>query len=185
MRRACLFLLPLVLIAGGCETRSHLNPLDPENPRTGGTPGNLIAWAGDEQVELVFDRMGIEDVVGFRVWSWEEGGETLGVGEGIISADETSVIDTTVSNGLTYGYLAEMLVGVEGESHLGLPVFATPGPHRLWAIDGVLPPLGRLTADGRALVSRSGMGGAYSDLHVNQTDVTVGAADEWTNTVLH
>jgi hypothetical protein len=44
--------LSLALAIAACSNREHLNPLDPENPETGGVPWQFSAVAADRSVSL-------------------------------------------------------------------------------------------------------------------------------------
>ena len=105
-------LLALLLAAStvACDSRSRTNPLDPDNPDTGGVPANLEALAGDDKVDLRWSDLGLRGIRGFRLWRWVAGGASTQLGEGVLPIEIMSYRDSSVVNGVTYTYRLDFLV---------------------------------------------------------------------------
>ena len=126
-----------------CSTRDHDNPLDPENPATGGEPRWLTALADDGAVDLSWDVDYFNDVEtvelvsagnGAVLWSGD-----LGPGAfrdvGLVNGQE---VDYRLDLVLTTG----VVTALPEES-------ATPGRAIPWAYDLGSANVSRLTPDGR------------------------------------
>ena len=66
MFRALALLFGLAFV-GGCASREHTNPFDPDNEETNGSPNLLVATAGDERVTLEWDLEEFQDLRLVRV----------------------------------------------------------------------------------------------------------------------
>lgn len=156
MRRSWRFLAALagglLLALLGCSDRLHVNPLDPENPDTGGRPWNLSALAADRAVELSWANYRFEDLLGFELRRARAGGPESTLVQ--VTADSGSYHDTGLEDGVDYHYrLVPRLVTGDSIQADG-PITATPGPQVAWAVDTGDGLVARLAPDGRARAFR-------------------------------
>ncbi len=143
-------LLLAALAASGCEDRPRANPLDPNNPETGGGPTGFAALAGHESVELIWRPAPAgTSLLGFRLErrSLPSGG--FASVAPILPPISTGTFDAGLSNDSTYEY---RLTYVRGDSSsTGEPALssATPGPELVWVADPGADAIVRVTPDGR------------------------------------
>jgi sugar lactone lactonase YvrE len=141
-------LLVLGLALGGCATRDHDNPLDPENPDTGGEPRWLAAAAASGRVELSWYVEDFVDLVGVRLVDRTTG--TL-LWTGTSGSGEFS--HNGLPNGVDRFYRLELVL--DTGRVLDLPeVEATPGPALPWVYDLGNASVSLLTPDGRRVRHR-------------------------------
>ncbi|MCK4546696.1 MAG: hypothetical protein KAW17_04555 [Candidatus Eisenbacteria sp.] len=158
-------LLVLVGVDGGCGTRSRDNPLDPDNPGTGGTAPNFNAIAGDGEVSVNWSAMGIDDLEQVAVIRRVCGGvaETLSTQPGQASG----WVDTSAVNGITYEYWARYTILEDPAVHLSNVDLATPGAGRVWVVDESWGGLRRVAPDARDLVWKLPYSGYFRSLAVD------------------
>jgi sugar lactone lactonase YvrE len=137
-----------LVLAGGCATRDHDNPLDPENPETGGEPRWLDAVAGNSLVELSWFVEDFVDLNGVRLV--DTGGGTL-LWTGPPGTGEFTHI--AVPNGMDRFYRLELVLATGRVLDLPEEV-ATPGPAVPWVYDLGTGTVARLTPDGRRVRRR-------------------------------
>ncbi|MBK8231312.1 MAG: hypothetical protein IT349_03255 [Candidatus Eisenbacteria bacterium] len=182
LRRALVAALLAGGLLSGCETRDPKNPLDPNNPDTGGTPALLNAIAEDAAVELRWDLGPLQDVSGVRVirGSSAAGEHTLleesGRGSGAFR-------DAKLINLLEYHYRLEIR-DPRGRWMATLPDSARPGPAEPWVIDLVNGGLLGLSPDGRDRRTRLLGSRQLLDLAV-VSDGSLWVADYFRGELLH
>jgi sugar lactone lactonase YvrE len=143
-----LLLLGLVAAAGGCATRDHDNPLDPENPDTGGEPHWLGAFAASGRVELSWFVEDFTDLVGVRL---VDRGTGALLWTGPSGTGEFS--HNGLPNGVDRSYRLELVLATGRV--LALPEeAATPGPAYPWVYDVGTGSVSLLTPDGRRVRHR-------------------------------
>lgn len=150
-RLRSLRLVGLLLLAGlaACSPREPDNPLDPNNPDTGGEPRWLNALAGFGSVDLEWSVPRYDDLTGIRLVLVE-------TGEILVDGGERSGTVTRVglANGVERTFRLELLL--ENGVVLQLPEEkATPGPTIPWVYDTGAGSVLRLTPDGRRVRIRS------------------------------
>lgn len=93
-------ILSFALWCGGCTNdRDFVNPFDPENLRTAGSPPGLELAAGDAQVTVSWQNTGFEGIVMYRIYRWFTGDSDSPfelVGE--VDAPTTEFIDEGLVN---------------------------------------------------------------------------------------
>lgn len=138
-----LFLAGMILVVAGCSTRDHDNPLDPENPSTGGEPRWLEALAGDGLVDLSWAVRNYEDLEQIQVI--ESGsGDPIWVGK----RTEHTFTHTGLANGTDFRYHLDLKLS--SGTTLTLPdEVATPGRSLPWILDFGSGYVVRMTPDGR------------------------------------
>ncbi|NNF08620.1 MAG: hypothetical protein HKN21_17795 [Candidatus Eisenbacteria bacterium] len=144
MRMLILFLVLLMPITG-CSTRSHENPLDPENKTTEGNPQWLTAVAQNESVALSWSVPAFRDVSEFVLRDL--------VTEDILFRGESgsgNFLHAPLPNGLTQSYRLELKL-TDGTEQLFPEVLAEPGPAVPWVLDSASGQVLQLAPDARAV----------------------------------
>jgi DNA-binding beta-propeller fold protein YncE len=145
-------LLILALVAG-CSDRQRLNPLDPRNPATHGSPTGFAALAGDGFAILAWDPVASPDVDGFRLYRRAAPDTQFVALGGLLPTSVTQIQDLALANGVDHAYRLCYVVG-DRQSPPAEDT-ATPGPARPWVTDYIAKSLLRLTPDGRHVAERS------------------------------
>lgn len=158
-------LVALFLLAG-CATREPTNPLDPENPDTGGAPQWLGALADDAAVDLAWSVPEYEDLAGVRVL------DASGLAVWAGGAGDGALRIAPLPNDEDVRFRIEVRVG-DGARILLPEVTATPGARIAWALDADTGYLHRLTPDARG-----------SRLRVDALDAATARVDPETGGVL-
>ena len=173
-------LLLLVLLIGlgsvGCENRQRINPFDPANPNTGGTPSLLDARAASNLVSLHWDP---EQVAGLRATRIYR--RLLGTDEGelltpALDPMTRTYVDSSARNGIDYEYRLELELS-SGARPVTAWDAATPGEVIPWIADSNGGGLSRMTPDGRDQVARVGIGWWSLDLAVDSLESAVWTVD--------
>jgi DNA-binding beta-propeller fold protein YncE len=143
-RVARLFLVVVAAAAAaGCSTRDHLNPLDPENPATGGEPRWLSAVADRGAVDLAWSVPAYRDLETVIVLDLTAG-DTLAAG----APGDGSVRRAPVPDGVERRFRLDL--ALTGGRVLSLPEeIATPGPAVVWVYDVGPEAVIRMAPDGR------------------------------------
>jgi DNA-binding beta-propeller fold protein YncE len=134
-----------VLGIAGCATRDHDNPLDPENPDTGGAPRWLSALADEGAVDLAWSVDPFRDLDAVRLVSTTSGA-VLWTGD----SGTASFRHPGLPEDVEQGYRLDLVLN-DGRI-LQLPEeVATPGPDVPWIVDSGSGSAKRLTPDGRGV----------------------------------
>jgi len=168
----------LALLAGaGCGDRPRSNPLDPQNPETGGGPQGFHAVAGNARVDLVWRPFtGSSGLLGFRV-ERRAAGDTAFVLLGVFDPLSGGVTDADVVNDSTYRYRIAFVLADSTPTGRVVEARARPGPEIAWVSDAAGDFVARLTPDGRERsltlpglrsVNRLGVDPAHGDLWVTE-----------------
>ena len=147
--------LPLLAALGalaGCSSREHLNPLDPENPVTGGAPAGFTAVAGDGSVRLTWVTTRNASIVGYRV-SRRLATETSFAPIADLDANAESFFDFGLANDVQSDYRLQFVLA-DGALGRAAEDAATPGATRPWVADYAGRALIRLAPDGRRVAER-------------------------------
>lgn len=93
-------ILSFALLLGGCTNdRDYVNPFDPENLRTAGSPPGLEVAAGDSQVIVSWQNSGFEGIVQYRIYRWFTGdADTAYKLVGEVDAPKTEFVDEGLIN---------------------------------------------------------------------------------------
>lgn len=140
-----LFLSVILGVFSGCADRKHDNPLDPDNPVTGGRLTGLSVVSFNGIVFLSWDEIKISDYIGTRVLratSLDSEFVEIALVAGIANRydDLHTVFD------VTYRYKIQAITD-SFESPLSEQVTITPGPSRVWINNGSSGILLQLTHD--------------------------------------
>ena len=138
-----------MLLAVGCSTRDHDNPLDPDNPATGGEPRWLEALSGDGLVDLSWSVRNYEDLVQIQVIETESD-VVIWAGRRV----DHAFTHSGLANGQDFRYRLDLKL--ESGVTLSLPEEeATPGRALPWVLDFGSGNVARMTPDGRGVRLRS------------------------------
>jgi DNA-binding beta-propeller fold protein YncE len=149
-RSAALFAL-LALLAG-CEGRLHSNPLDPDNPSTGGGPVQFVALAGHGVVTLSWDPAPSgTQVAGFLLERKERDAGAYATLVPVLPRTTDGYVDASALDDVEYQYRLSYVLAGGGST--GSPVVrdARPGPEIAWVADPGSDEVVRFAPDGRAV----------------------------------
>lgn len=150
----CLFLsLLLQALLAACTERSRLNPIDPENPRTGGKPTGLRIIAELDTVRLFWDALALRDLSGFNVYR-KLPTENDFVRIGHTAAQINAYQDLSDRFGTLHSYRITARVG-DLETRPSEEATVTPGPTIVWVADSDSRAVIKLTHDGQHEILRS------------------------------
>jgi DNA-binding beta-propeller fold protein YncE len=169
-----------VLIAlgtlAGCSERERLNPFDPRNPITGGHPSGFAALAGDGRVELRWDGVTGQQLIGYRLYRRTAGQTDFEPATDVLPVRNTSYVDLGRPNGVDHVYRL-YYVFTTGLGPRWAEDTATPGPTRPWVADAGRGTVERLTPDGHRVAFVSGGLSTPVAVAVDTADGTVWVSD--------
>ena len=148
--------------AGGCTERDRSNPLDPANLDQGGALYAFNALAGDELVELRWNRLTQEGVLGYRLLRWRTGEHPSYVSD-LLQPNFAGTVDTSAVNGERYLYRLVAYL-TEGDSVSSPIDTATAGSRHIVVLSSILPGVIGLTPDGRDILYANLADDAYEDI---------------------
>ena len=155
---ATLALLGALLAA--CSQRERANPLDPENPSSGGAPQGFNAVADFVSARLVWTPRADLGIDGFRLYRkapFDQDYVPLG---GLRPATSTGYFDGGLIDGLDYRYRLYYVIDGENAVRYAEDV-VTAGRVRAWTVDAGGGRLIKLAPDGRDIhTARTGFGGS-------------------------
>jgi DNA-binding beta-propeller fold protein YncE len=147
-------LLLLALLLAGCSQREHANPLDPDNPHTGGGPAGFMAIAGDRRIDLRWVPIGGgKGVSGFHLYRQAGTDSAYHLVSGLLPSATSGYADVGALNGLTHRYRLYYVSEDGTDREPAATDVATPGAARGWVVDSGRHALYRITPDGRRVVS--------------------------------
>ena len=155
-------LLALLVLVGSCSRRERSNPLDPENPNTGGAPEGFNAIADAASVRLRWNARPDLPIDGFRLLRLAPGDSLYRPLGPLLPNFISSEEDGTTDAGLEYRYRLHYVIGGALAARFAEDA-AMPGPLRPWVVDADGGRVLRLSPDGRdVLQARSGFGSSSS-----------------------
>ncbi len=134
--------------ATGCANRERINPFDPANGTTAGRPAGFVALASDQAVQLRWQRVTGEGLIGFQIFrrtAAEPSGHAI---TGTLPLTTSQYVDLGLANDLDHFY-SIYYVFDRGLGNDPATDVATPGHRIPWMADAGSGALTRLTADGR------------------------------------
>lgn len=157
MRRVAA-LLALLFLAASCSRRERANPLDGENPQTGGAPEGFNAIAGASSVSLHWAARPDLPIDGFQLLRFQPGDSLYRLLGPVLANSTSQFIDTGARSGLEYRYRLYYVIN-SGLGERFAEDVATPGPLHPWVVDAGGGRLIRLSPDGRDVaIQRPGFG---------------------------
>lgn len=155
-----------------------MNPIDPDNPRTGGKPSGLRLVSEADTVRLSWSALPLADLSGFIIYrKLPQDHDYVRLGEN--APHLVTFLDVSERLGVLHSYRITARVG-DLETPPSEAVDITPGPATVWAADIDARAVLKLTHDGRYEILRSR---AFIDpfrLKVDATRGTVWVLDEYT-----
>ena len=146
-------LLLAALAWAGCEGRLRSNPLDPENPDTGGGPTGFTAVAGNQVVRLSWTAAPAgTDIQGFLVERKERGPDPFEQLTDLLPPTARGFDDGTAVNDLDYQYRLSYVLQNGDITGVSSSREARPGPEIVWVADPGFDAVIRMTPDGRTSV---------------------------------
>jgi hypothetical protein len=145
--------LLLALALTGCEGRLRSNPLDPENPTTGGGPTGFVAIAGNAVVHLSWTAAPSgTDIQGFLLERKERGPDPFVQVTDILPPSVRGYDDGAVVNDLDYQYRLSYVLRSGAVTGVSTSREARPGPEVVWVADPGFDAIIRMTPDARTSV---------------------------------
>ncbi|MEP7028133.1 MAG: hypothetical protein ABI960_06020 [Candidatus Eisenbacteria bacterium] len=165
----------LVLLIAGCEGRLRSNPLDPQNPDTGGGPTGFLAVAGNQVVNLTW-RPAPDNVqlAGFLLERRRHGPDPFVALAPVLPTAAASYDDASVVNDIDYDYRLSYILPDGSVSGTPAERPARPGQEIAWVADPGSDEVVRVSPDGRARVFA--LGGVSS---VNRIAVQLSGGEIW------
>ncbi len=161
-----------------CTERERLNPIDPENPRTGGKPTGLRAIADRDTIQLVWNALPLRDLSGYQIYRRLASASTLQL-IAQTSAQVTTFREQSNQFGVPHSYAFTARIG-NIETALSDEVTVTPGPTVTWVADSDSRAVIKLTHDGQHEILRSRAFINPFRLRVDQQRGAIWVLDEFT-----
>ncbi len=130
-----------------CADRERINPLDPKNPETMGRPTGFTVCSIQDTVNLSWNSIALEDLVGFRIYRTSDLSSGFTV-RSLVSPDAVAFKDFDVEFDVVYYYTISA-VGETFESSRSDTVNIVPGPTFNWIAHTGGQQLLKLTHDAR------------------------------------
>jgi len=177
-------LLVLALLLAGCSQREHANPLDPDNPQTGGGPSGFMAIAGDGRIDLRWTPIfGTQGIIGFHLYRQAGTDPVYHLVSGLLPPSISGYADVGALNGLEHRYRLYYVSENGTDRTPPASDVATPGRVRVWVVDGGRHALFRVTPDGRRVVTTFGGFDSPSFVAVDSVTGHVWVADPFRHQV--
>ena len=140
----------LIYFILSCSDREPLNPLDPNNPYTGGKPTGLKLLPIQNTVKILWSPVDVNDLTLYAVYKGTTGSEMFKLWD--VSPDSTFFLDTNVSFYETYTYAIE----AHTETYSSVrsdTVQITVGPFNIYAADFWNSSIRMISWDGNHLIT--------------------------------
>jgi DNA-binding beta-propeller fold protein YncE len=139
--------------ATGCANRDRINPFDPANGTTAGRPAGFVALASDQAVQLRWQSVIGEGLIGFQIFRRTAAEPVEHAITATLPLTTTQYVDLGLANDLDHFYsiyyVFDRGIGTEPATDV-----ATPGHRVPWMADAGSGALARLTADARRVAER-------------------------------
>lgn len=150
---SCLKIWFIVLLLAGCSDRQHVNPLDPENPETGGRPTGLSVVSILDTIEVRWDALRLRDLSGYRLYRKRAtDSDFLRIAD--LGPRQNRFLDTAASYGVAHSYRLTARVN-DFESPPSATATVTPGPTLTWVADFDDRSIVKLSHDGQHVITRT------------------------------
>ena len=116
-----------------CSERERLNPIDPQNPETGGKPQGLRIYSEYKEAVLTWDNVKLTDFLGYRIYRKTKPDSEFKLIY-LTPKDSNQFFDKHLSYEQRYTYRISVLAN-DFESTLSDTVSIIPGPTFIWLSD--------------------------------------------------
>lgn len=141
----------------GCAERERLNPIDPQNPKTGGRPQRLQIYSDLNVIVLQWDRLDLTGIQGYRVYR-SSARDSAFRAFSLVPSDSNRFIDRGVNYGHEYRYFLTVLAG-DFETPSSDTIGIVPGPTNIWVTDVYNRRLIKVSHDGSHEIRQIGVDG--------------------------
>lgn len=153
-------LAALAVLAASCSSRDRANPLDAQNPNSGGAPLGFNAIADFVSARIVWTPRPDLDIDGFRLYRkapFDNDYVQLG---SLHPATSSGYFDGGLIDGLDYRYRLTFVVDGENSGRFAEDI-VTAGRVRAWTVDAAGGRLIRIAPDGRDItIAHAGFSGS-------------------------
>ena len=174
-------LLIATIFISHCSDRERLNPIDPKNPETGGSPHGLRIYSEYDRAVLQWDAIPIKNFLGYRIYR-KGGGESLFQLIHLTPPDSNFFVDKKLNFGESYHYQISVLGG-DFESARSDTVSVIPGPTSIWATDVFNRRIIKIAHDGAHEILQIPVDGYPWDLALDDASGKLWFADIFLNRV--
>ena len=171
----------LIVILFSCIDRERLNPIDPQNPGTGGRPQGLRVYSEYDQVFLEWNSLQLKNFLGYRVYR-QTGNNPEFQFIYLTPPDSSAFIDKRVSFNQRYHYQVSAL-GLDFESERSDTVSIIPGPTNIWTSDVYNRRIIKISHDGAHEIFQFPVDGYPWEIAVDRDDNSIWYLDILLNRV--
>ena len=116
-----------------CSDRKRLNPIDPQNPETGGRLQGLRIYSELDRAVIQWKQYNLKNIQGYRIYRKQDSDLTFKPIH-LAPPDSNQYIDYGLVYNKKYDYFVTILGG-DFETHSSDTVSVIPGPTIIWATD--------------------------------------------------
>lgn len=143
----------VIFLLAGCSDRQRVNPLDPENPETGGRPTGLSVVSILDTIAVRWDALRLRDLSGFSLYR-KRANESDFSPLADLGPRQNQFLDTAARYGVAHSY--RLTARVNGfESPPSDIATVTPGPTLTWVADFDDRSIVKLSHDGQHAITRT------------------------------
>jgi DNA-binding beta-propeller fold protein YncE len=128
-----IFLTFIFCFLSHCTDRKRLNPIDPQNPETGGRLRGLRIYSEQDRVVIQWKQLQLKDIQGFRIYRKQDSDLPFNPIH-LAPPDSNQFIDYGLVYNKKYDYFVTILGG-DFETPGSDTVSIIPGPTIIWATD--------------------------------------------------
>lgn len=158
-----------------CADRERLNPIDPQNPETGGKPVGLKIYSEFDVITLSWDPIQVQELMGYHVYRKITGESAFQIVR-LVAADSNQFTDINVNYTRRYSYRIAA-VTAEYESPLSDSISIIPGATVIWATDVDNRRIIKISHDGLHEIRRYAVDGYPWDIVIHPADRSIWYAD--------
>ncbi|MFZ5518597.1 MAG: hypothetical protein ACOY90_18350 [Candidatus Zhuqueibacterota bacterium] len=171
-----------ILLLLSCSDRERLNPIDPQNPETGGRPQGFRGYSEYNQATLLWPPIGLENFSGHHIYRKTVGDTAFRLIH-FTPPDSNLYRDRNLVYDQSYQYCMTVKAG-DFESLPGDTIRMTPGPTFIWATDVFLRYVLKITHDGSTVIDRIPVDGYPWDIELISSTGELWYTDVMLNRVL-
>jgi hypothetical protein len=141
-------IIGMALTLLSCSGRDRSNPLDPQNPETGGKVADVRLSAIGHDVTVSWDAVNLSAISAYHVYRKESGAASFSR-IGTVPSSRSDFLDPGRSYDAEWNYAVTAQTGAGYQSPLSDSLSILPGPYTFWMCDYYDGSIHRLTYDGR------------------------------------